>query len=115
MKPYFFGGTMEDYRNFLWTHILPRVQKATRYMGNEFNSVRKDHSAVSLKVALAFPDLYEVGMSHLGLKILYHIINTEQELAGGACFCTGYRSGSDNEGGEIPALFTGDDHTAFQF
>jgi radical SAM family uncharacterized protein len=70
---------MEDYRNFLWTHILPRVQKATRYMGNEFNSVRKDHSAVSLKVALAFPDLYEVGMSHLGLKILYHIINTEQD------------------------------------
>ncbi|MBS4022922.1 MAG: TIGR03960 family B12-binding radical SAM protein [Dethiobacter sp.] len=70
---------MEDYRTFLWTKILPRVQKATRYMGNEVNSVRKGHDKAKIKVALAFPDLYEIGMSHLGLKILYHIINMEPD------------------------------------
>ncbi|AZR73280.1 B12-binding domain-containing radical SAM protein [Anoxybacter fermentans] len=55
--------------------ILPEVEKPARYLGNEWNSVHKDHSKVSLKVALAFPDTYEVGMSHLGIKILYHLIN----------------------------------------
>lgn len=67
---------MENYRRILWTRILPQVQKATRYIGNEVNAVRKDGRAAKIKVALAFPDLYEVGMSHLGLKILYHIINS---------------------------------------
>lgn len=55
--------------------ILPLVTKPARYVGNEWNSVHKDHDAVDVKVAFAFPDVYEVGMSHLGSKILYHEIN----------------------------------------
>ncbi|MDA8086259.1 MAG: TIGR03960 family B12-binding radical SAM protein [Nitrospiraceae bacterium] len=51
---------------------LQRFLKPSRYLGKEFNAVQKD---APLKVALAFPDLYEVGMSHLGLKVLYDIIN----------------------------------------
>ena len=58
--------------------VLPQVQQPARYIGNEWNAVHKDHSKVDLKVALAFPDAYEVGMSHLGMKILYHLINKRE-------------------------------------
>src|SRR5262245_13826085 len=55
--------------------ILESVEKPARYMGGEFNSVVKDHATTPMKVALAFPDTYEIGMSHLGLRILYDIFN----------------------------------------
>ena len=55
--------------------ILPRVRKPGRYINGEINSIHKDHGAVDVKVTLAFPDVYEVGMSHLGLRILYEIVN----------------------------------------
>ena len=51
---------------------LQTFQKPSRYLGSEVNSIRKE---AAIRVALAFPDVYEVGMSHLGLKILYHVIN----------------------------------------
>ena len=50
--------------------ILPQVENPTRYMGREVNSTVKDLSDVGVKIALSFPDVYEVGMSHLGIKIL---------------------------------------------
>jgi radical SAM superfamily enzyme YgiQ (UPF0313 family) len=55
--------------------ILYRVEKPGRYSGGEWNEVRKDPSLARAKVALAFPDVYEVGMSYLGQKILYSLIN----------------------------------------
>jgi len=55
--------------------ILPLLNRPSRYCGNEHNAVFKDWDAARLRVALAFPDLYEIGMSHQGLQILYHIIN----------------------------------------
>lgn len=55
--------------------LLPRVAKPARYTGGEVNAIRKDPATVDVRVALAFPDTYEVGMSHLGLKILYKLIN----------------------------------------
>ncbi len=66
----------------LWSKIeelLPLVQKPSRYTGGELNQIRKDPKKVKVKVALAFPDLYEVGMSHIGLKILYHILNQRKD------------------------------------
>ena len=60
--------------------MLPLVLRPARYLGNELNSIHKDHDRVELKVALAFPDNYEVGMSHLGLKILYHILNAKKNI-----------------------------------
>ncbi|MGB3091777.1 MAG: TIGR03960 family B12-binding radical SAM protein [Candidatus Zixiibacteriota bacterium] len=54
--------------------LLPFVMKPGRYIGNELGAVHKDHSG-KLSVALAFPDVYEIGMSYLGLAILYHMIN----------------------------------------
>ena len=55
--------------------LLPLVAKPSRYCGNEYNAVSKEWSSARLRVALAFPDLYEIGMSHQGLQILYHILN----------------------------------------
>jgi len=61
--------------------MLSRVTKPARYTGNEFNSIKKDHAGLDVLFALAFPDVYEVGMSHLGLKILYHILNLRPDTA----------------------------------
>lgn len=59
--------------------LLDRVQKPARYMGGEMNAVYKDLSTVDIRYAFAFPDVYEVGMSHLGSRILYDIINKRQD------------------------------------
>jgi radical SAM family uncharacterized protein/radical SAM-linked protein len=59
---------------------LIEVQKPARYIGSEVNVALKNPGKARLRMALCFPDVYEVGMSHLGLKILYHIINSQPEL-----------------------------------
>ena len=56
--------------------ILPRVQKPARYTGGEYNQIIKDRDEVELRVAFCFPDTYEIGMSNLGLKILYKTMNS---------------------------------------
>lgn len=61
--------------------ILPLVSKPVRYLGGEINSLRKDPAQVRLKFCLAFPDVYEVGMSHLGIQILYHILNGKEGVS----------------------------------
>ena len=53
--------------------ILPRVRKPARYSGGEFAQVIKDKAAVDIRVVFCFHDVYEVGMSHLGMKILYSL------------------------------------------
>lgn len=60
--------------------ILPEVEKPARYVGGEYNSVTKDWQQVDVKVALAFPDIYELGMSNLGLAILYDILNRRPDV-----------------------------------
>jgi radical SAM family uncharacterized protein len=72
---------MSDLKNTILNRILPRVQKPGQYAGGERNMVEKDHAGVDLTVALAFPDTYAVGMSHLGSKILYHILNGRDDVA----------------------------------
>lgn len=64
-------------RDILEQRILPRVSKPGRYLGNEVNVVHKPFDQVELRVALAFPDVYEMGMSYLGFDILYHLLNHE--------------------------------------
>lgn len=59
--------------------LLDRVQKPARYMGGEMNCVLKDPKSVAIRYAFAFPDVYEVGMSHLGSRILYDIINKKDD------------------------------------
>ncbi len=60
--------------------LLAQVQKPARYMGNEWNAWRKDHAEAAVRMVLAFPDLYEVGMSNQGLKILYDSVNSRPDL-----------------------------------
>jgi len=60
--------------------LLPRVQKAARYTGGEWNAVRKDWDACDVRVAFAYPDLYDIGMSNLGLGILYDIVNRREGM-----------------------------------
>lgn len=55
--------------------LLPRVEKPSRYLGTEVNSVHKDRSSVALRLAFVFPDLYDLGLGNLGLHILYRIVN----------------------------------------
>ncbi|MDH5405398.1 MAG: TIGR03960 family B12-binding radical SAM protein [Candidatus Aminicenantes bacterium] len=69
----------------LWqTSLLKRiasVKRPIRYLGGEWNSIAKDPSKVKCRLLLAFPDTYEIGMSHLGLRILYHLVNSRPDLA----------------------------------
>lgn len=55
--------------------ILPRVQKPARYVGGEYNAIKKDPAQVDTRVAFCFPDTYEIGMSNLGMRILYGVMN----------------------------------------
>lgn len=55
--------------------ILPRVQKPARYTGGEYNQIMKDKADVDLRVAFCFPDTYEIGMSNIGMRILYGVMN----------------------------------------
>jgi radical SAM family uncharacterized protein/radical SAM-linked protein len=57
------------------------ISRPSRYLGDEVNAIKKDPALTEVSIALAFPDVYEVGMSHLGLKILYHILNSKHWLA----------------------------------
>ncbi len=61
--------------------LLPAVEKPGRYVGLERNVTRKDLAKASVTLALAFPDTYEIGMSHTGLKILYEIVNRREDFA----------------------------------
>jgi radical SAM family uncharacterized protein/radical SAM-linked protein len=60
-----------------YANLLPRVEKPSRYTGGENGARRKDWSAVRARVCLAFPDVYDIGMSHLGFRILYKILNDD--------------------------------------
>lgn len=59
--------------------ILQYVQKPARYVGGELNSVIKDPNKVDIRYAFCFPDIYEIGMSHLGMKILYGLVNERED------------------------------------
>ncbi len=60
--------------------LLLKVQKPGRYVGGEMNSIIKDKSKVDVRFAFCFPDVYEVGMSHLGMKILYSLFNSKEHI-----------------------------------
>ena len=60
--------------------ILLKIEKPARYIGNEVNSVIKDKSKVDIRVVMCFPDVYEIGMSHLGIQILYDMFNRREDV-----------------------------------
>lgn len=60
--------------------ILMSVEKPARYIGGEVNAVMKDRSKVNIRFAFCFPDVYEIGMSHLGMQILYEMFNSMEDV-----------------------------------
>ncbi len=61
------------------SQLLPYVDKPAQYLGGEYNSIEKDWRRAAATMALLFPDLYEIGMSHLGMRILYEVVNSRPE------------------------------------
>ena len=59
--------------------ILLTVEKPARYIGNEINMVKKDLREVAIRFCMCFPDVYEIGMSHLGIQILYDMLNQRDD------------------------------------
>ncbi len=70
-----------------YSSFIHRVGKPARYLGGEYQSIIKDQSRVQATMALCFPDLYDIGMSHLGMKILYSILNKQEDLCVERAFC----------------------------
>ena len=60
--------------------ILMKIDKPARYIGNELNSVKKDKDKVDIRFVMCFPDVYEIGMSHLGIQILYDMFNRREDV-----------------------------------
>ena len=60
--------------------ILMKIDKPARYIGNELNSIKKDKTKVAIRFAMCFPDVYEIGMSHLGIQILYDMFNKMEDV-----------------------------------
>jgi len=77
----FIDYRMNELSEILHQEIFPLINKPGRYTGNEINVIKKDWSKDLLKFALIFPDLYEIGMSHIGFEILYHILNRQTFIA----------------------------------
>ncbi|HEX9100833.1 MAG TPA: TIGR03960 family B12-binding radical SAM protein, partial [Polyangia bacterium] len=63
-----------------YASFVGAVEKPARYLGGEYQSITKDWAAVDVRVALAFPDVYDIGMSHLGTKILYSLLNKQERI-----------------------------------
>jgi radical SAM family uncharacterized protein/radical SAM-linked protein len=85
--------------------FLPFVEKPLRYTGNELNAVRKNLNDVTVHGCCCFPDLYDIGMSHHGLQILYHIVNSNENWALSRCFHPWTDAEKVMRGADLP-LFT---------
>jgi radical SAM family uncharacterized protein/radical SAM-linked protein len=79
--------TSTTFANHPYREFVHRVEKPARYVGGEYGATVKDWHGVSARIALAFPDIYDIGMSHLGFKILYRILNDSNETLAERCFC----------------------------
>ena len=64
----------------LTEELLLKIEKPVRYIGNEVNMVRKDPEKVDIRFAMCFPDVYEIGMSHLGMQIIYDMLNQRDDV-----------------------------------
>jgi radical SAM family uncharacterized protein len=66
--------------------LLLSIRKPARYIGQEHNAITKDWNSTAVKFCLCYPDLYEIGMSNLGMKILYHVLNRQEDVLCERCF-----------------------------
>ena len=91
--------------------ILPRVEKPARYIGGELHSIIKSPSPSDVRFAFCFPDSYEIGMSYMGLQILYHVMNKEDYIYCERCFAPAPDMAAEMRAAGLP-LFTLETKTA---
>ena len=84
--------------------FLSAIEKPSRYLGGEYQESRKDPATVSARICLAFPDVYEIGMSHLGTKILYSILNKTPGIACERAFAPWGDCESELRARDLPVL-----------
>lgn len=77
---------MKEIQSVLRSKVLPFVENPMRYTGAEFNCIKKNLSELTVHGVLCFPDLYDIGMSHFGLQILYNLVNKNPRWALSRCF-----------------------------
>jgi len=77
---------LQNLKQYIQDEILVRVEKPARYLGNEWNSIHKSWDKDKIKMAFCFPDIYEIAMSHLGMRILYGLINKREDFIMERCF-----------------------------
>ena len=96
---------------------LMKVEKPSRYIGGELNSITKNKKNIAVRFALAFPDTYEIGMSFLGFKILYHVLNLREDTWAERTYApwTDMADVMRKEGMKLHALESGDDLAEFDF
>ena len=87
-----------------YASFIHRVEKPARYLGGEYQSIVKAWSDVSCRMCLAFPDLYDIGMSHMGTKILYSIVNKTPDLLVERCFTPWFDMEAELRERELPLL-----------
>lgn len=87
-----------------WRDFLHRLEKPARYTGGEFQSVRKPWDSADVRYALCFPDVYDIGMSHLGTKILYKLVNDLPWALGERCFAPWIDAGAELRARGLPLV-----------
>ena len=95
--------------------LLINVQKPARYTGGELGEVKKPIDSNTVRFAFCFPDVYEVGMSHMGTSILYHLANSMDGVYAERCFFAMAGHGRSHERGGYTALFARNKDTALRF
>ncbi len=91
-------------REHPYASFVHLVQKPARYLGGEFGAQRKDWASVKTRVCLAFPDIYDIGMSHLGFKILYKIFNDDPRALAERCYTPWIDMEAELRAREVPLL-----------
>ncbi len=102
---------IQSIKDVVSRRLLPFVRKPGRYIGGEVNQVKKDLSACEVRVALCFPDIYEIGMSYLGIQVLYSILNALDGVAAERVFAPWFDAEEVMRAKHIP-LFTMESHAA---
>lgn len=101
---------IQSIKDIVSRQFLPFVRKPARYIGGEFNQICKDLNGCDVRIALCFPDIYEIGMSYLGLEVLYSIINNLQYAAAERVFAPWFEAEEVMRNKNIP-LFTLESHS----
>lgn len=105
--------SMQNYKTIISNKLLPKVNNPGQYIGGEVNQIKKDWQSCDVKVALAFPDVYAIGMSNIGYSILYNIVNQIEGVLAERSYCPWVDAGEIMKAENIP-LFSWESRVALK-